>query len=552
MANMKYFEVKEKLNLLNSLNRGVTLYGSNSSTPTICVEGSLDSLVLSDSLVGDLFEWVDSSTKKELRVKEEDGLVVKVVKKETITDPLSITKFEGPNTALLEVLNRRILRYRKNADERNMDKDYLEVTTESGTKYVDKDYEDEYNAVMVLSQVLDKEHVLRGAGSGDVLDLRMKVKVGRDKVSVPMYIKKSDINVILQYINIFRCFAEDFELPNELYQMKIDGAGYAMKELPSSVTGDRSIPEPKTASETYSTYEDRLKARFGEPVVAPGATFREPYLNETYDYSSTVRAHTKKIPMAPESGVSVDSLTPLTAPNTASRYYDHMKANSGAPARSRRPVVEDSGFRFVRSESDVPLKHKIADGFKTLGNFAVSHKGAILTALLVAGGITFVAFHPGLLVTLGKVFLEVMKQLAVAIPNVFIKGWGGLTVLQKWEFIGEMVLVVLGGQRLIKHLLKKRKARKEHEEEEVITLTDEELAARIAENERNIADLEGTLISLRNNYDSVIDEAERRRISISIERAEAQIRKAKLQITKDQNTLSERHEEELDTGGYRI
>ncbi len=493
MAMMKRNEVSSKLRLLNR-NEDFELYLDPSNNRGFFINIEPERLVLEDPAVGDYFEWVDDSHSS-FKIKGETAdEAIYTVKQKTDSDTLGPLSGKIPNkdvlSAVISLRNSFVLKDDK-ADGKECNP--LGII-EGHACYIEKSNQDKYDALMALSEVLDVSRVFRDAHRDDVLELYAKAKLqtGYGKTRLPMFINKKDVHRVLRYINVLKTFSDQIELPNEFYQMVLDGTSYRMKTLPDGTT---VIPEPKTASETFDQCEERLRSTMGEPTTGAGG-IRTPYPHESIDYSPTVEASdSEMIDHNPStSGVAPSTLSPAPRGSASGYYYEMKKTKT----RERRPSrTEDDPF--IPAERDHDLGSRIKAHFSSLSvggvaKYLAQNKRLILGALAVVGGgiLLGVAIHSGFFLTLAKLLFYTVKEIALPIPNFFLKGWGGMTILSKDLFIAEVILLIrFLGPKLVNYLKKLRK--KDVQKERTIA----ELNQAVEEANRNIAAFEELLTSER-------------------------------------------------------
>ncbi len=484
MASMSYLEAIEKLRLLN---RGdePKFFVNQSNVEVIYVQGDIDTLVLNDGPMGDVFEWVDD-THKQLRSKVDHDLVVDI--KPVADFPLTAirTEVSGPNKTVLTKLNSMINAMFIPAEGRDPatlhDADgsghFIENTEENRAKY---------DALMQFYTCLEHANVFDGAAKEDVMEFRMKIKGTDGKTIYPIFVNKNNIHKILKYINILKTFGDEFELPNEFYQMIVNGDNFEMKNIVGST---EKVPEPKLASETVSEYEDRLKAKYGEPEVNPATGYRQPYAHEKINYSPTVKA--SSVVEGDNPTVSGDSVDTLSSDGSyLSEYYTHFAASQNKK-KNRFVFVDDGPVAPVKSRIDESLGSKIRSALKGFFEFLREHKlGVLITVGVVGAGValTVAGGWAPLLKGIVDIVFNVAKVFLVPIPK-FLLGMP-MTVADKWFAILEVIALIYGAVKLHKKRKAKREAEKIPVEEEMAQLN-----AIIEENQRNISDAEGILISI--------------------------------------------------------
>jgi len=560
MASMSYEEAIEKLRILN---RGddLNFFVNQSNVEVIYIQGDIDTLVLSDGPMGDVFEWVDDSH-KQLKSKVDPELVIDV---KPVTDfPLTAIKTElsGPNKTILTKLYSMIKSMFIPAEGRDPstlhDADgsghFIENTDESRAKY---------DALMQFYRSLELDNVFDGASKDDVMEFRMKIKVTNadgktsdGKTIYPIYVNRKNMHIILKYINILKTFGDEFELPNEFYQMILDGDNFEMKNIVGST---EKVPEPKLASETVSQYEDRLKDRCGEPeLISVG--YRKPYTHEKIDYSPTVKA--SLVVEGDNPTVGGDSVDTLSGDGSyLSDYYNHFVASHNK--KKNRFVFTDGGASApVKSSIDEALGSRIKSALKGFFSFLKEHKlGVLITVGVVTAGValTLSGGWAPLLGSIVKIVFNVAKEFLVPIPK-FLLGMP-MTVADKWFAILEVIGLIYGAVKLHKKRKAKREAEKIPVEEEMAQLN-----AIIEENQRNISDAEGILISINATLSDpyATDEeknaarVEYDRISQVISTSRRQLDKAKARLKKitpldaDEEDLGFTSPEGMSEGGLRF
>lgn len=554
MASMSCLEAIEKLRLLN---RGDDLkfFVNQSNVEVIYIQGDIDTIVLSDGPMGDVFEWVDNSH-KQLKSKVDPDFVIDV---KPVTDyPLTAIKTEvsGPNKTILAKLNSMINAMFIPAEGRDPstlhDADgsghFIENTDENRAKY---------DALMHFYTSLELDNVFDGASKDDVMEFRMKIKGTDGKTIYPIFVNRKNMHIILKYINILKTFGDEFELPNEFYQMILDGDNFEMKNIVGST---EKVPEPKLASETVSQYEDRLKARCGEPEINSVTGYRKPYTHEKIDYSPTVKA--SSVVEGDNPTISGDSVDTLSGDGSyLSDYYTHFAASHNKK-KNRFVFVDDGAGAPVRSSIDESLGSRIKSALKGFFSFLKEHKlGVLITVGVVTAGValTVSGGWAPLLGSIVNIVFNVAKVFLVPIPK-FLLGMP-MTVADKWFAILEVIALIYGAVKLHKKRKAKREAEKIPVEEEMAQLN-----AIIEENQRNISDAEGILISINATLSDpyATDEeknaarVEYDRISQVISTSRRQLDKAKARLKKitpldaDEEDLGFTSPEGMSEGGLRF
>ncbi len=488
MAKMDVVEAIEKLRLLN---RGAdfNLIVNQNNYDSIYVDNP-ESLVLSDGALGDLFEWVDD-THKAIKTKGDDGVEIKV---KNVSDfpPTSIQlKVAGPNATMISKINELVNKMFVASDAKDPDKNYRDVD-DKGHSIEEKD-EDRYTALMEFHTILAEKKVFEGASKNDVMEFRMKIN-GRDgKTIYPIFVNKKDIHVILKYINILKTFSDEFELPNEFYQMILNGDSYSMKDIKG--TSDK-VPEPKLASETAGEYEDRLKASYGKEPEMSSTGIRKPWAHESIDYSPTVKASTSIMSDNPTiSGDDVSSLSDDSGYTSA--YYTHMGSVKNKK-KNTFTFVDDGVGKPVKSRADEKTTSKIKSALKGFLSFLGQHKVAAIgiTALVVGAGVVIATGGAGaMLATLAKIVIYTARAFVVPIPKVLMGI--PLTPEDAIIMIMEIIALIYGAVKLHKKLKSKRDKGKDkrtpEEEVEDLDVSTEEAMAIIHENEGKLISIKAVL-----------------------------------------------------------
>ena len=484
MAKMDAVEAIEKLRLLNR-GEGFNLTINQNNIDSIYVD-DVDALVLGDSVFGDLFEWVDDSH-KEIKTKGDDSLVIKVKNIKEFSPTSLRLKVAGPNSTMIGKINELVNKMLVTADAKDRDKDKTFKSVDDEGHFIEDKDEDKYTALLDFATVLETKRVFDGASKDDVMEFRMKIKGVDGKTIYPIFVNKKDIHIILKYINILKSFGEEFELPNEFYQMVLNGTSYSMKDIKG--TSDK-VPEPKLASETQSEYEDRLKATYGrEPEMSPTG-IRKPWAHEMIDYSPTVKEGTTIMSDNPTiSGDDVSSLSDDSGYTSA--YYTHM-GTVKHKKKNTFTFVDDGISKPVKAVKDASLTSKIKSTLSGFLSFLGEHKLAIvgITALVVGAGVLLTTGPGAFLATLAKIVIYTARAFLVPIPKALIGI--PLTPEDAIILIMEVIALIYGAVKLHKKLKAKREKEKLPPEEEV-----EKLDMSTEEALRVIHAAEGKLISIK-------------------------------------------------------
>ena len=549
MAKMTRKEALSKLRLLNR-DPAFVMYVNPSNTSAIYIDVDPSTLILGDTYLGNIFEWVDPDHKqlKVLGDTDADAFVIDVKPRTNMDPTITHVKIDGPNSSVLKKTNELVKGLLVPIERRIAGESYQYIT---GDFYILDADRPKYDALMQLSNVLEMGRVFSGGSSDNVLEMGVKINTEDGKTPFTMFINKNDIPSVLRYINVLKTFNAEIELPNELYQMDLVGVGaYNMKNMPGSTV---QVPEPKKAAETSKDYNARLAAHFPPGLATdPGTGLRAAYPFEKMDYSKTVAASNTVIGTNPTSnGEALDTVA--EDPNYESATYSNQRDLNG---RTRvRPAYVDEGVgRRVRSEEDVNLKTRIANGLKTTGRFLKNHKGVIIGCIAVAAIAGFAIAGAGgvgaLLSGIARYALLAAKQLILPIPQVLAHWFVGsqLTTQAAWIAILETVGLVALARHVIKKKLADRKRRR-ISQQQIDRNNMAKWRASNAELETLISQLQNSLISLDAELaDPSLVGPERDAVQRARDRAAAKITDAQAKIAQNRANISALEPDDLEVG----